>query len=535
MVPLWPRQPGQAVCVSCHDQEKKLKTSVHVDLGCEGCHAKHEKYPHPANEPKPACVTCHSSQVRDYSVGVHGRAVKAGNQGAPGCSLCHGDVHETKLTSTEAFRKAVPETCGMCHDKVVAEFKASVHGTAVERGIRNAPLCTDCHGEHSILPHKDKASSVSAGHVSETCARCHGDVRLSRKFGLPSDRITSFESSFHGLAAKSGSQTVANCASCHGVHNILPSSDPKSMIAPKNLSATCGKCHPGAGSRFALGSVHLAEGGREPDLIRWARMFYLSLIPATIGLMLLHHGGDWIRKLYALRLSPRPQAAASPGRRFYREMRMYFPERIQHALLLVSFFVLTWTGFALKYPDQWWARPLVVWEGSWPVRGILHRVAAGVLIAVSVLHVLSLAASRHLREHWKTLLPVKADLQEGLAGFAYSLGLLRHKPAISPHGYIEKVEYWAVVWGTFVMGLTGVVLWANNWALKFLPKVWIDLATTVHFYEAVLAAMSIAVWHLYGVIFDPEVYPLDPAFLTGVSVRERESHPAAEPPASETK
>lgn len=520
-------QPGEAACASCHDQGKKLKTSAHGDLGCTGCHEKHEKYPHPPNVPKPVCTTCHSSQVQDYSLGVHGRAAKAGNQAAPGCAMCHSDVHETASTRTDVFRKAVPETCGMCHDRVAAEFQASVHGLAVARGERDAPSCTDCHGEHGILPRRDSASPVHAGHVSETCAHCHGDVRLSRKFGLPPDRITSFESSFHGLASKAGSQTVANCASCHGVHSILPSSDPKSMIHPKNLPATCGRCHPGAGSRFALGPIHVIEGGSEPDLVRWARIFYLSMIPATIGFMLLHHGGDWIRKLISLRLAPSATAALRPMIHTHPETRMYPLERVQHALLAVSFIVLVWTGFALKYPEQWWARPLVAWESSWPVRGTVHRIAAVVMIVVGVFHPLTLIFSRRLREHWKTLFPVKADIYEAFAGLAYSLCLRRQKPRLSAHSYIEKTEYWAVIWGTFIMALTGIVLWANNWALRFLPKSWIDLATTIHFYEAVLAALSIAVWHFYSVIFDPDVYPLDTAFLTGQSVRRREVHEAA--------
>jgi len=72
------------------------------------------------------------------------------------------------------------------------------------------------------------------------------------------------------------------------------------------------------------------------------------------------------------------------------------------------------------------------------------------------------------------------------------------------------------------MAVSGVMLWANNLMLRLLPKTWLDVATSVHFYEAVLATLAIVVWHLYGVIFDPEVYPLDTAFLTGVSVKEHE-------------
>src|SRR5450759_2264993 len=101
---------------------------------------------------------------------------------------------------------------------------------SVHSGVTQTPLCTDCHGEHKILKHTNAASPVNVSHIRDTCGSCHGDVRLTRKFGMPNDRLVSFDSSFHGLAAKSGSQTVANCASCHGVHNILASSNPKSMV-----------------------------------------------------------------------------------------------------------------------------------------------------------------------------------------------------------------------------------------------------------------------------------------------------------------
>jgi cytochrome b subunit of formate dehydrogenase len=363
-------------------------------------------------------------------------------------------------------------------------------------------------------------------HVRDTCARCHGDLRLASKFGLPSDRIASFDESFHGLAAQSGSLTVANCASCHGFHGILPSSDSKSMVHPTQVAKTCAACHPGAGQRFALGPVHVLPGGqKEPPPIRWARVFYLLIIPATIGFMLLHHGGDWLRKLRKLRLAAVPVAVthipAAAG-----EIRMYPWERAQHALLAVSFIVLVWSGFALKYPTQWWALPLVSFESQWPLRGTIHRVAGAVMIAVSVLHVMTLIVSRSLRNHWITLFPRRRDVKEAFQGLTYNLGLRREKPHISPHSYIEKLEYWAVIWGTAVMGVTGVMLWANNLMLAYLPKVWLDFATVVHFYEAVLAALSILIWHFYSVIFDPAVYPMDLAWLTGRSPRRHADHPA---------
>ncbi len=508
-------------CTSCHEQGQKLEKSAHAGLPCDTCHESHDKYPHPANIAKPQCTTCHQDQAGDYASGVHGQARKSGNEGAPDCGVCHGSAHELLPPKSQVFRAAVPDTCAMCHSEVVEQYRASVHGQALAKGITQAPLCTDCHGEHKIFKHTNEESPVNAAHIRDTCGSCHGDVRLTRKFGLPSDRLVSFDSSFHGLAAKAGSQTVANCASCHGVHNILPSSDPKSTINAKNLPATCGKCHPGAGSRFAISQVHVAEGKGEPPVLRWVREFYLLVIPVTIGLMLLHNGGDWVRKLVGLRFR-RPGVITPAPNRAHTGIRMLPFERVQHAVLIISFFTLVWTGFALKYPDQWWARPLLLMEGAHSVRSLIHRIAAVVFVAVSLTHVISLIASRKLRDHWKEMLPNINDAREGLSNFAYNLGLGSAPPGRSAHSYIEKAEYWAVVWGAVVMVSSGLLLWANTLAMKWLPKAWLDVATSVHFYEAVLATLAIVVWHFYSIIFDPDIYPLNTAFLTGSSVRKQE-------------
>ena len=505
-------------CTSCHEQGQKLAKSAHAALTCDTCHESHDKYPHPANIPKPACVTCHTNQAEDYSMSAHGQARKNGNEGAPDCALCHGSAHELISPKSQAFRTSVPDTCGMCHGEVVDQFRASVHGQALARGVTQAPLCTDCHGEHKILKHTNEASPVNAMHIRDTCGSCHGDVKLARRFGLPQDRLVSFDSSFHGLAGKTGSQTVANCASCHGVHNILPSSDPKSTVNAKNLPQTCGKCHPGAGTRFAITQVHVAEGGAEPAVLRWVREFYLLVIPVTIGLMLLHQGGDWIRKLARLRFG----AKTRPAPPSHGGLRMLPFERVQHAVLALSFLTLIWTGFALKYPDQWWARPLLLMEGKVSVRSLIHRIAAAVFVAISVTHLVSLIVNRRLREHWKEMLPNRNDPREALSNFAYNLGLGDNQPLRSSHSYIEKAEYWAVIWGAIVMIASGTLLWANNLAMKFLPKSWLDVATSVHLYEAALATLAIVVWHFYSVIFDPDVYPLNTAFLTGRSVVKNE-------------
>ena len=84
---------------------------------------------------------------------------------------------------------------------------------------------------------KNPGSPLNAENVSsQTCGRCHGDPRLAVRYDLPVDRLTSYADSYHGLALTEGKVTAANCASCHGVHSILRSSDPRSTVNAANLA-----------------------------------------------------------------------------------------------------------------------------------------------------------------------------------------------------------------------------------------------------------------------------------------------------------
>ena len=116
-----------------------------------------------------------------------------------------------------------------------------------------------------------------------------------------------------------------------------------------------------------------------------------------------------------------------------------------------------------------------------------------------------------------------------LGNFQYYLGTSKAKPKIARFGYAEKAEYWAVVWGTVIMGLTGLMIWFKLGIFAFLPRWTIDIALAIHFYEAVLATLAIIVWHFYHVIFDPDVYPVNFAFLDGRVSEEqyREEHELA--------
>ena len=109
----------------------------------------------------------------------------------------------------------------------------------------------------------------------------------------------------------------------------------------------------------------------------------------------------------------------------------------------------------------------------------------------------------------------------------YLTGLSDEKPKIGRFGYAEKMEYWAVVWGTIIMGVTGLMIWFKMDVTQFLPRWAVDVALTIHYYEAILACLAIVVWHFYHVIFDPDVYPLNWACWNGKVSKhwQEEEHP----------
>jgi formate dehydrogenase gamma subunit len=442
-----------------------------------------------------------------YQESVHARAISRGNTSAAVCSDCHSshNIRPASDAQSPIFKANIPSTCGKCHSGIAVEFTQSVHGQAVARGVSRAPVCTDCHGIHSInMPTEPGTSQATQAMATGTCAQCHEGVTLTKEFGVPSQRVSSYKDSYHGMASSLGSKVVANCASCHGVHNILPSSDPRSMISANNLPQTCGQCHPGATQNFTQGKVHLnIPASQDMGSIgtRWVRLIYVPLIVLVIGGMLFHNALVWRKKALAKRrLVKRTIVRLTPS------------QRAQHWLLLTSFLMLVLTGFALQYPDSWLAW---LFGSSEALRRIIHRAAAVVMLVVGTYHLGYLLLTKEGRAWVKDMLPKFKDIKDVVQNFGYYLGLKVQKPKIARFGYAEKAEYWAVVWGTVIMGLTGLMIWFKISVFGFLPRWWIEIAFSIHFYEAVLATLAIIVWHFYHVIFDPDVYPINWAFYDG--------------------
>ena len=529
--------PKKISCADCHsDAAQAYSHSLHAKptksvapaATCSDCHSgPHEVLA--ADDPLsptshkniPAtCGRCHGQKFLmesnghsaqpfiSYQESVHGRAIENGSQKAAVCTDCHGSHQILPANNGQSpiSKFNVPATCGKCHTEVQKKFMTSIHGQGIARGNGLAPVCTDCHGIHSILSHKDPNSPVAEQNLSlDTCARCHEGVRLSKEFGIPDHRVQSYLDSYHGLASQGGSIVAANCSSCHGVHDILPSTDPQSSIHRANLEATCGKCHKGVTGKFTLTRVHLQDGLQSRDLnslaVRWVRLIYIPLIILVIGAMFLHNAIIWRSKMITRR-------QAHPAMM----VRMTANQRWQHLVLLVSFIILVITGFALKFPDSWFAQLLGMSE---KVRSIVHRVAGVALISAGIYHVFYLAAAREGRRLLRDLVPTHRDIADLFAAVLYYLGLRQQKPKFARFTYAEKAEYWALVWGTGLMGLTGIMLWAKVWVGNLLAGWAVDVATAIHYYEAILATLAIVVWHFYLVIFDPDVYPMNGAWWDG--------------------
>jgi formate dehydrogenase gamma subunit len=236
----------------------------------------------------------------------------------------------------------------------------------------------------------------------------------------------------------------------------------------------------------------------------------------VIGFMLLHNGLLFLKKVVRI------------YRTQHRSMvRMDLGQRWQHVVLLASFIALAVTGFALKFPDSWVALLL---GSNETFRRWSHRVAGVVMLGLAAYHLFYVLFTKPGRRLVKDLLPAKKDVADLSGSAKYLAGLSPEKPPMGRFGYPEKMEYWAVVWGTVIMGGTGVMIWFKMAVTHFLPRWAVDVATTVHYYEAILACLAIAVWHFYYVMFDPDVYPFNFAVWDGKVSKEwmNDEHPLDE-------
>ena len=288
-------------CKTCHtEQASALEGSVHADgkdHPCTSCHGDaHTIFPksdsrsavYPLNVPR-TCGNCHStdgmakkhglaSVYPAYMDSIHGFALsKEGLLVAANCQSCHGSHHILSHTDplSPTYKANIPKTCGSCHAKINDDYQAGAHGHAVAAGKLKAPVCTDCHTAHQILQPTEAAFRTQSTPI---CGSCH------------KDKLSTYRDTFHSqLGSLGGYVETARCWDCHGAHEILPASDPRSPISKANLVTTCGRCHTGANLSFVQYQPHANAHDRKLNpALYFVRLFMNLLLAGTLTFFVIH-------------------------------------------------------------------------------------------------------------------------------------------------------------------------------------------------------------------------------------------------------
>jgi nitrate/TMAO reductase-like tetraheme cytochrome c subunit len=268
-------------------------------MTCRGCHPNHEQFPHPElavtnsreftlklNE---SCFECHPDQSKQVQDSNHARALEAGHPEAAVCVDCHG-AHATRELSKA--RVQIATTCRKCHAMIYDQYRHSIHGRALtEEQNTDVPTCVDCHGVHHM---EDPTTTQFRLNSPNLCGSCHANEALMSQYDISTHVFDTYVADFHGttvtLFEKQSPDAPTNkavCYDCHGVHDIRSMDDPESIAASKeNLLKSCQKCHPDATTNFPDSwTSHFPPTFDQQPLVATVNLFYLILIPATLGFM----------------------------------------------------------------------------------------------------------------------------------------------------------------------------------------------------------------------------------------------------------
>jgi len=298
-----------ADCSSCHDSAvKDYQATAHakaraggnmVAATCADCHGKHDitRSSEPASRThathvEATCATCHGNEAMiqkakipggnvasQFHDSIHGKMLNGGGGAAaraPNCVSCHGahKIVSSADPASRVSRENVAQMCGSCHQQVYSRFSKSKHGGLGQGGNSAAPTCVDCHSAHRVQDHTATAFQTS---VINECGNCHADF------------IETYRDTYHGQVTQLGYTRIATCASCHGAHEVLPASDPRSMVSQENIVTTCRNCHPGANANFAKFRPHGNAHDRVGDpLLYYGRIFMQALLAGVFGFFGLH-------------------------------------------------------------------------------------------------------------------------------------------------------------------------------------------------------------------------------------------------------
>jgi cytochrome b subunit of formate dehydrogenase len=526
------------------------------------------------------CSTCHSEVVQTWRGSTHGQLAAAGNADAPRCVTCHGGhgILGHFDSRSQTYARNIPNLCGRCHrtgnaaavmyrgeqKHILENYVESIHGKGLlESGLVVTATCVDCHTAHGEKPHTDPTSSVNRANVAATCSKCHRGIfelfsasihsptvshshetlptcsdchsahTIARtdqeKFRLSilgtcgrchGELARSYFETYHGKVSKLGYLKTAKCYDCHGAHDILPPSDPRSHLSKQHIVATCSRCHPGANANFAGYLPHATHNDpkRYPALFLafWGMTGLLVGTFAVAGL----HTLLWLPRSLRYRRELKARVAMKEGQLHYRRFPKYY--RNLHVMVIVSFLGLALTGMTLKFSHTGWAWVLSRALGGFESAGFIHRVCAVITFSYFALHLADLIRrQRASRTSWLEFITGKSGMLPGkqdLADFIQSLKWFFQRgprPAYGRWTYWEKFDYFAVFWGVAIIGATGLLLWFPVPFTRFLPGWVLNLATIIHSDEALLAVGFIFTVHFFNTHFRPEKFPMDTVIFTG--------------------
>ncbi|HXZ43483.1 MAG TPA: cytochrome b/b6 domain-containing protein [archaeon] len=195
--------------------------------------------------------------------------------------------------------------------------------------------------------------------------------------------------------------------------------------------------------------------------------------------------------------------------------RFTLNERVQHALLMASTLILLITGFSLLFHDVWIGRWLLWLEGGVEGRGLIHRGAAVVLMAVAACHLVYILLTERGHGQFMHMRPCVQDVRDLLQMVRVNLGQPVERPAFNRYDYRQKFQYWALAIAGATMVLSGLALWFATEAMAVMPKWMFDLLAVLHGRESIVIFLLLFLWHLYDVHLRPEVFPMDWSWITG--------------------
>lgn len=561
----------------------QLAHSTHADRRCSQCHTGATASllrPCETVIPKVDCSICHQDQVEQHQRSVHGRLLAEGDPDAPKCLDCHsGHGTQSKTDSTSpTFPKNVPNLCGRCHregekaaerlhstqTQIVRNYSMSIHGKGLlESGLVVTATCTNCHTAHEPLPAADPASSVNPANIPDTCGKCHEGIEKTFAQSIHSPEIAqtdeplpvcstchtahtisrtdeeafkqnilqtcgqchrdvadTYFDTYHGKVSKLGTAAAAKCYDCHGAHDVLPVTDPKSHISRDNIVETCGKCHEGSHRRFAGYLTHATH--HDPAKYPWLFFTFWGMTALLVGTFAVFglHTLAWLPRSFRELRRRREANLAIKDRRMFQRFDPII--RQLHFVLILSFLGLALTGMTLKFSYMPWALWLSRVLGGFQTMGIIHRTCAVIMLLVFGTHVAVIVQRKRkagitwikmifspnsLMFNWNDLREIVQTMK-----WFFRRG---PQPRYGQWTYWEKFDYFAVFWGVAIIGSSGLILWFPEWCTYILPGWFINVATIIHSDEALLAVGFIFTIHFFNTHFRPEKFPMDMAMFTG--------------------